>query len=99
MLTPSGLLSGANTKMRNRLMNSPRERTLRPKKGNRRFVGAVRSRYQTIDPRIGWSRREELNTPSTDWNSVALTLSYTGKFLVLRKELFGDRFVVPGPEI
>jgi len=26
-------------------------------------------------------------------------LSYTGKFLVFWKELFGDRFVVPGPEI
>ena len=30
-----------------------------------------------------WSRREELNTPSPDWYSVALTLSYTGEFLVL----------------
>ena len=30
-----------------------------------------------------WSRREELNTPSTDYDSAALTLSYTGKFLVL----------------
>ena len=28
------------------------------------------------------SRREESNTPSPDWNSVALTLSYTGEFLV-----------------
>jgi hypothetical protein len=25
-----------------------------------------------------WSRREELNTPSTDYDSAALTLSYTG---------------------
>src|SRR5262245_55997318 len=25
-----------------------------------------------------WSRREELNAPSTEYNSVALTLSYTG---------------------
>ena len=29
------------------------------------------------------SRREESNTPSTDYDSVALTLSYTGEFLVL----------------
>lgn len=26
-----------------------------------------------------WSRREDLNTPSADYNSAALTLSYTGK--------------------
>jgi hypothetical protein len=25
-----------------------------------------------------WSRREELNTPSADYKSAALTLSYTG---------------------
>jgi hypothetical protein len=30
-----------------------------------------------------WSRREDSNTPPTDWNSAALTLSYTGEFLVL----------------
>ena len=29
------------------------------------------------------SRREESNTPSTDYDSVALTLSYTGEFVVL----------------
>jgi hypothetical protein len=29
------------------------------------------------------SRREELNTPSTDYDSVALTLSYTGELIVL----------------
>jgi hypothetical protein len=33
--------------------------------------------------KLGWSRREELNTPSADYDSAALTLSYTGKFLVL----------------
>jgi hypothetical protein len=27
------------------------------------------------------SRREESNTPSTDYDSVALTLSYTGEFV------------------
>ena len=27
----------------------------------------------------GWSRREELNTPSADYRSAALTLSYTGE--------------------
>lgn len=29
----------------------------------------------------GGSRREESNTPSTDYDSVALTLSYTGEFI------------------
>ena len=29
-------------------------------------------------PAYGWSRREELNTPSADYSSAALTLSYTG---------------------
>ena len=29
----------------------------------------------------GGSRREELNTPSPDYDSVALTLSYTGELL------------------
>jgi hypothetical protein len=28
-----------------------------------------------------WSRREELNTPSADYRSAALTLSYTGTLL------------------
>lgn len=28
---------------------------------------------------MNWSRREELNTPSADYRSAALTLSYTGK--------------------
>jgi hypothetical protein len=27
---------------------------------------------------MNWSRREELNTPSTDYDSAALALSYTG---------------------
>ena len=45
------------------------------------------------------SRREESNTPSTDYDSVALTLSYTGEFLVLQSGLYGDRLEVPGPEI
>jgi hypothetical protein len=32
------------------------------------------------DPRVNrnWSRREDLNTPSADYSSAALTLSYTG---------------------
>ena len=38
-----------------------------------------RSRFLELD----WSRREELNTPSTGYDSVALTLSYTGEFLFL----------------
>jgi hypothetical protein len=29
--------------------------------------------------KFNWSRREELNTPSADYRSAALTLSYTGK--------------------
>jgi hypothetical protein len=45
------------------------------------------------------SRREELNTPSTDYDSVALTLSYTGEFLALQTRLYGDRFAVPGPKV
>ena len=60
--------------------------------------------YRSEDPRqiLGFkvgSRREELNTPSTDYDSVALTLSYTGEFLGLQRELCGDRFAVPGPKI
>ena len=33
---------------------------------------------QMYIPEFDWSRREDLNTPSADWYSAALPLSYTG---------------------
>jgi hypothetical protein len=33
---------------------------------------------ESDDPDGRWSRREDLNAPSADYNSAALTLSYTG---------------------
>jgi hypothetical protein len=35
------------------------------------------------DPDVRWSRREDLNAPSADYNSAALTLSYTGMDLFI----------------
>ena len=57
------------------------------------IVRSERSKY-TSDSRQGslikcWSRREELNTPFADYDSAALTLSYTGK-------LKSSNQVVPG---
>jgi hypothetical protein len=52
------------------------------------FQNANQVRYASLKEvivvrkRMG-SRREESNTPSTDYDSVALTLSYTGVFVVL----------------
>lgn len=46
--------------------------------------------YALQQPRAGgnsafWSRREDLNAPSTDYNSDALRLSYTGSSLLIRR--------------
>jgi hypothetical protein len=42
-----------------------------------RRLGVALEREEDIVFR-SWSRREDLNTPSADYNSAALTLSYTG---------------------
>lgn len=57
----------------------------------------VREVFSAIEDRTGvigrrssgprtnsWSRREDLNAPSADYDSAALTLSYTGSFDCLR---------------
>src|SRR5439155_16570896 len=41
------------------------------------------------------SRREELNTPSTDYDSVALTLSCTGELIVLQRTISRDSPIKP----
>ena len=44
------------------------------------MTGSIKALSRIFSPTslLDWSRREELNTPSTEYNSVALTLSYTG---------------------
>ena len=47
---------------------------------NKRQIGNFHY-FQSVGKRFGiwWSRREELNTPSAEYNLAALTLSYTGQ--------------------
>jgi hypothetical protein len=41
--------------------------------------GSEDTSYSRQVIRLDWSRREDLNTPSADYRSAALTLSYTGE--------------------
>ena len=44
-----------------------------------RVDGTEDASYSRQVSRLNWSRREDLNTPSADYKSAALALSYTGE--------------------